>query len=436
MRFATRLSIGILILTTVSFSYGTAVGAYRIFPFEMIKTISLFVTDHFDNSSQQVQIVEGRLVDAGNQNFDVSSFEQHIINDIPFAFDVQLNNFEILRSNYSNVKHNERLAYLNFNNGLLELYSQDNYSVIKDIGISRQHFDDGLAKLGGIKNLFYHEDALFAFVGLANSNTECAYASLLNISKKLVVIKFPCLPEYEFVNLLGLGGGVSVIAGSNNLLLAVGTPENSSEAIRGLAQEEGSPYGKTLVIPETTLAGLTNTYSIYSSGHRNPQSILGIGNQFLSVEHGPRGGDEINLIEFGKNYGWPLISIGSHYDNTYIQKTTLATLQQSQNFTDPLMAWLPSIATSTISKCPTDYANYYFPNHCVIVGSLRARSLFLLQLDRKLSRVIASEQYLLGSRIRRVHIEDNMIVIGTDYEGIQTENIFQGVVFLKLVPRS
>ena len=315
-------------------------------------------------------------------------------------------------------------------------FSQDNYSVIKDTGISREHFDDGITKQGGIKNLFYHEDTLFAFVGLVNSTTECAYASLLNISKKLVVINFPCLPEYELVNLLGLGGGVSVIPESNNLLLAVGTPENSSEAIRSLAQEEGSPYGKTLVIPESTLAGLTSTYSVYSSGHRNPQSILGIGNQFLSVEHGPRGGDEINLVEFGKNYGWPLISIGSHYDNTYIPKTTLATLQQTQNFTDPLMAWLPSIATSTISKCPTDYADYYFPNHCVLVGSLRARSLFLIQLDQELSRVIASEQYPLGSRIRKVHIEDNMIVVGTDYEGIQTDNRYQGVIFLKLVPRT
>ena len=77
---------------------------------------------------------------------------------------------------------------------------------------------------------------------------------------------------------------------------------------KNLAQDDNSPFGKILFIDFET-----NNYTIFSKGHREPQGLAIEGKFILSAEHGPRGGDEINLIQFGQNYGWPISSYGEPY---------------------------------------------------------------------------------------------------------------------------
>ena len=308
-------------------------------------------------------------------------------------------------------------------------------SIIADTGIGRKEFQDGVEKDGGIRNMFFYQSNLIALVGLVNSETECAYASLVNISLKHVLLKFPCLPQFELVDLAGLGGGFVSMPDSETLLLALGVPESRGEEIRALAQIQSSPYGKILKIPEPTILGNENNYSIYSYGHRNPQSILNNGEKIVAVEHGPRGGDEINLIEEGNNYGWPIVSLGSHYEFQYIDKTGSADNTNNEELSDPLFAFIPSVATSVISRCPLNYEEYYLPNRCILIGSLRARSLFFVQIDETYSRVLAIEQYELGSRVRKMLIEGNNIIVGTDSvdEGSDRYD-YTGITFLKLRP--
>ncbi len=405
-----------------------------MFPFGLVRTSVNYVGELW-NSREASSIYSDDYLLSDRSSITSSPFEKNFLTSIDYAYDMTLNSFEVHRYNYSDVQKHERLAYLGFSNGLLEVYSQHDYSALERTGIDVRHFEEGLIKFGGIKTLFYYSDNLIALVGLVNGETECAYASLVNISLNRTLIEFPCLPQFHQANLLGLGGGAAAMPDSGILLLALGAPENSGGDIRALAQDPVSPYGKILEIPEPTILGKGSDYSIYSMGHRNPQSILDTGDEIIAVEHGPRGGDEVNVIRQGSNYGWPLVSLGTHYDGTYIDKTEVNIDGSNIGLLNPLFSFVPSVATSTIDKCPQSYARYYEPNRCIIIGSLRARSLFLVQIDETLDRVLAIEEYFVGSRVRKLIVQDDIVILGTDYEGLQTDLDFAGVVFLKFVPQ-
>ena len=427
------------IAVLVAFSYGAAVGRYLLFPFYPIQTSVKYISDIRSNIIDKTKnIIDDYSMDS-NSEYLTSSFIQYNIDNIEYSNDTRLNNFDIYRHDYTELDKIDRLAYLDFDDGLLSVYPQDDYSIIADTGIGEKEFQHGVEKNGGIRNMFFYQNNLIALVGLVNIETECAYASLVNISLKIVLLEFPCLPQFEFVLLEGLGGGFVSMPDSEILLLALGVPEARGEEIRALAQIPSSPYGKILKIPESTILGNGNNYLIYSAGHRNPQSMLNNGEKIVAVEHGPRGGDEINLIEEGNNYGWPVVSLGSHYEFQYIDKTgksdNINNEDNNEEMSDPLFAFIPAVATSVISRCPLNYEEYYLPNRCILIGSLRARSLFFVQIDETYSRVLAIEQYELGSRIRKMLVEGNNIILGTDSvdEG-QNRYDYTGISFLKLQP--
>ena len=105
--------------------------------------------------------------------------------------------------------------------------------------------------------------------------------------------------------------------------------------------------------------------AIYSYGHRNPQGMFKhpITGEIWTNEHGPRGGDEINIIKKGKNYGWPKITYGINYSGTTITKNkSLTDMEQ------PLYYWLPSIAPSSFEYISSDiYPNW---NGSLLAGAL------------------------------------------------------------------
>ena len=105
--------------------------------------------------------------------------------------------------------------------------------------------------------------------------------------------------------------------------------------------------------------------AIYSYGHRNPQGMFKhpITGKIWTNEHGPRGGDEINIIKKGKNYGWPKITYGINYSGTTITKNkSLPDMEQ------PLYYWLPSIAPSSFEYISSNiYPNW---NGSLIAGAL------------------------------------------------------------------
>lgn len=99
-------------------------------------------------------------------------------------------------------------------------------------------------------------------------------------------------------------------------------------------------YDDGRVPTDNPFAGKGNA-TIWTYGHRNPQGMVydAANNRIWEVEHGPKGGDELNLIEPGKNYGWPKTSYGINYDGT-----VLTPYKEMEGITNPIRYWVPSIA--------------------------------------------------------------------------------------------
>jgi glucose/arabinose dehydrogenase len=106
--------------------------------------------------------------------------------------------------------------------------------------------------------------------------------------------------------------------------------------------------------------------SIYSYGHRNPQGLCynPATNKIYDNEHGPRGGDEVNLIEAGNNYGWPVITYGINYIGTEITDLT-----HQEGMEQPIRYWVPSIATCGMEIVTSDKYPAWKGN--ILSGSLK-----------------------------------------------------------------
>ena len=138
--------------------------------------------------------------------------------------------------------------------------------------------------------------------------------------------------------------------------------------------------------------------SLYCYGNRNPQglAIHPVTGELWETEHGPRGGDEINVIMPGLNYGWPLTSYGINYNGTTITDKSTA-----PGIEDPLLYWLPSIAPSGTAFVTGD--NYMPWKGALLVGSLRFKYLNLCYLDGK--KITGQEKLLKNiGRLRDVRM--------------------------------
>ncbi len=187
----------------------------------------------------------------------------------------------------------------------------------------------------------------------------------------------------------------------NNLFLTMG--EHFTH--RNEAQNLGNHLGKIVRIrpdgsvpPDNPFVGRQGAKpEIWSYGHRNAQgaALNPASGKLWEHEHGPRGGDEVNIPEAGKNYGWPVIGYGINYDGTKAHEGTHKTGMEQ-----PIKYWVPSIAPSGMAF----YAGELFPawKGSLFVGALAGQMLVRLALDG--DKVTGEERMLqqLGERIRDV----------------------------------
>ncbi|MDP1930930.1 MAG: PQQ-dependent sugar dehydrogenase [Gammaproteobacteria bacterium] len=117
--------------------------------------------------------------------------------------------------------------------------------------------------------------------------------------------------------------------------------------------------------------------AVYSYGHRNPQGLTvhPTTGRIWEHEHGPMGGDEINLIQAGKNYGWPIIGYGINYNGQPLAEAT-----SREGFEPPLFYWDPSIAPSGIAFITSDNYGPGLKGH-LLVGSLKFQHIVYMVLD-------------------------------------------------------
>ncbi|MEO6340244.1 MAG: PQQ-dependent sugar dehydrogenase [Caulobacteraceae bacterium] len=206
-----------------------------------------------------------------------------------------------------------------------------------------------------------------------------------------------------------IDGGMDgrVVVGPDGYLYATaGAPAGGDVDVDGLPQDLGIDYGKVLRIAKDGSVPKDNPFvgragarpEIYALGFRDPQgaAINPRTGKMWTIEHGPRGGDELNMIEPGGNYGFPTISYGREYSEKLISNGATA----KEGLRQPVYFWTPSIAPSGLMF----YTGDMFPawKGSAFVGSQGVKRLVRLQMDG--DKVVAEEHLLndLCQRIRDV----------------------------------
>ena len=301
--------------------------------------------------------------------------------------------------------------FTKFDESLVEIYTQNGF-VIKNFKSERLNLHDNftLQRNGGVKTVFFHKQKSFALI--SSSEGKCFYASIIFLGSGKEIFKTRCLPgKLKKVDFNGLGS--SNIHIGDKIYITLGTPEQYSEKIANLAQDDNSMFGKILFINKKELENInfdTETklnLKVFSKGHRTPQGLTKIGDQIFNAEHGPKGGDEINKIIKNANYGWPLASYGTKYlyDNG---GKSYQFNHADKNFNEPLHALVPSVGISSLNECPNNLKKFY-KMPCLMALSLYGnnlrpgRSLIIYLLDKDLKKVLSVEQIFLGNGLKLRH---------------------------------
>jgi glucose/arabinose dehydrogenase len=207
------------------------------------------------------------------------------------------------------------------------------------------------------------------------------------------------------------GGGGKIYILKRNLYISVGYSDAGDDGSEGMLTEAQNPKSTFGKIFEFNLD--THEATVFAVGFRNAQGLTSDDQGILyGVDQGPQGGDEINLLQRGKNYGWPYISYGVDYgkytrDNGYKGSTPL----DASQFTPPLFAFIPSVATSTISYLGEGVFAKEWKNS-LLIGSLKGQTLYRAALSD--GHVLYVESMWIGHRIRDIHVDSDVIYLLTD----------------------
>jgi len=181
------------------------------------------------------------------------------------------------------------------------------------------------------------------------------------------------------------------------------------------SQNNESIFGKILFINFSDLK-----INLISKGFRNHQGLVVSKRCILSTDHGPEGGDEINNIKVGGNYGWPIASYGEPYEKKELANYKFPKFLKSHEengFIEPVYTFLPSIAISKIIELKNNFSSIWQDNF--LVASLNARSLFRIKLSKNCERMIYSEKIYIGQRIRDILLskDEKNIFLALEDEG-------------------
>jgi cytochrome c2 len=189
-----------------------------------------------------------------------------------------------------------------------------------------------------------------------------------------------------------IGGRLGLLS-PNELLVAVGDHEhdgaNSPELF---PQDDTTSYGKTILINLTDFS-----HQQFSKGHRNPQGLfIDSPDAIWETEHGPQGGDELNLVKRGANYGWPSVTYGTQYGAHFWPGDPVP--GSHSGYAEPFYSWVPSIGVSSLLVIHSQQFKLWEGD--VLVVSLRDGSMYRARVRDQ--RVVMMERMPFGRRLRDI----------------------------------
>ena len=261
---------------------------------------------------------------------DIKEYELYIASATGLFFKIDIRDYQnsivkpkLIKSNIKNFIYDKRF-FLNSYYGLKDiLIDNDNIFISFNNEIKDGCFNTGILK-AKIDKKFFEFSRFF-------DHTEC-------ISAKS--------SKYKTFS-VGQAGG-RIVKFKDGYLLSHGSYSEFDEV-----QNSESIFGKILFINKNG-----RLIKIYSKGHRNPQGLEIFNDDIIfETEHGPKGGDEINIIKEDKNYGWPIASYGSNYKGQKFMDKFYPLPNSHKNFENPVKYFKNAIAISQILKVPKQFLN-------------------------------------------------------------------------------
>ena len=275
---------------------------------------------------------------------------------------------------------------------------------------------------GGMLDVAVHPDFntnSYIYLSYSDYSENKSHTSLIRaklVNNSLVNSQIIFRPEEKYFTKKSLHFGSRIIFDDKGFIFfCIG-----DRGDRDLAQNLDMPNGKIYRIRDDGTVPIDNPFyytkgaikSIWSYGHRNPQglAIHPSTRQLWEAEHGPRGGDEVNIILRGHNYGWPVITYGKNYSGTIISKLT-----HHEGMDQPVFHWTPSIAVCGIAF----YDGSQFPEwkNNLLATSLKYERLHRVELDG-MNMVKDEIIFEAESRVRDVEVgPDGIIYVALEDPG-------------------
>ena len=274
------------------------------------------------------------------------------------------------------------------------------HEVILDI-----QYDEAKIYISSLKNELNNNECYFLLLHEYNLN---------NKGWKEIFKSTPCISLKDFQ---GVGGRIthnqsSIFVGAGNILFG----HKKKNIIKNYEEQinKTNTFGNIIEIDKETYVSTKK-----SSGHRFTSGLFYDSHRGIlwETEHGPRGGDELNKIESGYDYGWPNVSYGLVYNK---QKNKDSWIENShENFKKPFFSWTPSIGISQVGVIGSQGKLFeIWGKNDLIVSSLKNKSIYRLRVED--NKVFYSEKIYIGERIRSLIVLNDVILISTDDGSIIT----------------
>lgn len=367
--------------------------------------------------------------------FNKKSIMHHINNDYNVKFlpktqfeDLSFETRKIKFSNeyYSKLNENKTISYKKYGTFYINIFNKDliitdylgSIYKIKNLNTYLKKKDDLRPKLihknlnvDRVFDTLIHKDEIFISYSRREDNCNLIGVISANLNRKK--LDFKTFFKSKKCNDYASPGRMQFFKYKEQRGLLLSISEGSYNKPGKNIQNKESIFGKIIFLPFEK-----PNYSIISMGHRVIQGLYSRNDLIIATEHGPRGGDEINRILDGGNYGWPIASYGEKYNFKYKKnKIEFKKDHYTNNFNDPIFSFVEGIGISEIIKLPKEFSIFYSDHF--LLSSLNGNSIYLIKFNNNYEKILTLEKIFIGFRIRDLDYlqNDNLILMALEEKG-------------------